>query len=280
MILKYRPQVQLFFCFMLMTQIAIASFHKNLWPKWEAHNPLSQKVISHQKWQDFLTHRVITNNEGIHLVDYSHLTDSDLAELRSYITGMSQLNINQYNRHEQLAFWLNVYNALVVQTIADYYPINSVQEINISPGIFNVGPWGANLITIQGVQLSLDDIQNRIIRAIFNDPRTHFALNDGTLGAANLSKQAFLGKTIDQQLNQASEDYINSLRGIQVIEGKLIASKIFEWYVDDFGGGEQDLIDHLSNYAHEPLRHQLKKISSINSFTYNWHLNSTVAPTL
>ena len=256
---------------------ALASFHKHIWPKWQAHNPLSQAVISHQQWQDFLTKCVYTNAEGINLVDYPHLTENDLTHLKQYIKHLSKININDYNRSEQLAFWLNLYNALIVQIIADYYPVDTVQEVNISPGLFSVGPWGANLVTIGGTQLTLDDIQNRIIRAIWNDPRTLYAINDGCIGAPNLSKQAYQGSTIDKQLNLATRDYINSMRGLQIIEGKLILSKMYEWYFDDFGGSESDIVHHLTHFANKSLHEDLSKIASINSYTYNWHLNSTVA---
>ncbi|WP_133128726.1 DUF547 domain-containing protein [Legionella nagasakiensis] len=266
----------LLFC-LLLSHMATASFHKNLWPKWSIHNPLSQEVISHQEWQDFLSRCVITNREGINLVDYTHLSKSDRDLLERYINHMSQIEISNYNRQEQLAFWLNLYNALTVQTIAHYYPVASIQEINISPGLFSVGPWGANLITINGTQLSLDEIHNRIIRAIWNDPRTHYAINNGSIGAANLSKQAFQGPLLEKQLNEAASQYINSLRGAQIIDDKLIVSKIYDWFIDDFGGEEQDLIKHLSQYAQEPFVEKLKQISKINLYTYNWHLNSTAS---
>ena len=234
-------------------------------------------VISHQEWQEFLTRHVITNNEGINLVDYPHLTDADIKSLKHYIVSMSEIDINNYNRNEQLAFWINLYNALVVHKIAEYYPVDTVHEVNISPGLFSVGPWGANLVTVAGKKLSLDDIHNRIIRAVWNDPRTHYAINDGCIGAANLSREAFQGSTVDKQLQEAAHGYINSLRCIQVIDGKLIVSKIYEWYIDDFGKNEVDLVKHLSTYASEPLRSQLQQISSINNYIYNWHLNSTLA---
>lgn len=134
---------------LLLTGLAHASFYKSLWPQWEVNNPLSKEIISHQLWQDFLNRRVITSPENINLVDYEHFSQTDLNLLKDYLRDMAQININNYNRAEQLAYWINVYNALTVQTIANYYPISTVQEINISPGLFSVGPWGANLITIK-----------------------------------------------------------------------------------------------------------------------------------
>ncbi|AWN72643.1 DUF547 domain-containing protein [Legionella anisa] len=264
----------IFIVMLLVSGLANASFYKNLWPKWEVNSPLSKEVISHKLWQDFLNRRIVTNEENINLVDYTHMTQTDLNLLKDYLKSMSEVNINNYNRDEQLAYWINVYNALTVQIIANYYPVTSVQEINISPGLFSIGPWGANLITIKNTTLTLDDINNRIIRAIWNDPRTHYAVNNGTIGAPNLSRKIYQGKLIEEQLNQAASTYINSLRGVNVIEGKLIISKLYDWYEEDFGGTKHDVIFHLLQFAKEPLLSQLKHINSIDSYIYNWHINS------
>ena len=264
----------LLFLLVFFSCLGHASFNKSLWPRWEVNNPLSKSVISHQKWQDFLNRYVISNKEKINLVDYPHISPNDLNTLKDYVKEMSQINIDEYNRNEQLAYWINLYNALIVQTVANYYPVANIQEINISPGLFSIGPWGANIITIKGVPLSLDQINNRIVRPIWNDPRTLYAMNDATIGAPNLSKQAYTGDKIQEQLNDAANKYINSLRGVQVIEGKLILSKIYDWYQEDYGGTKQYVINHLLHFAHEPLLSQLKHINSVDSYVYNWHINS------
>ena len=155
----------LFFLLFLSTNLVHASLHKSLWSRWAVNNPLSTEVISHQLWQDFLDlHDVITNEEKINLVDYYYLTQKDLELIKSYIDSMSKIDIDNYNRQEQLAYWINLYNALTVQTVAMYYPLTTVQEINISPGLFSVGPWGANLFKVKNISLTLDEINNRIIR--------------------------------------------------------------------------------------------------------------------
>jgi hypothetical protein len=256
---------------------ANASFDKSLWPKWGVNNPLSHVVIPHDDWQTFLNRRVITNDdEGINLVDYAHLTKEDYDLLQSYINKMSKIDIDNYNRNEQLAFWINLYNALTVQIIASYYPVGSIEEINISPGLFSIGPWGKKLIIVGGSNLSLDEIQNRIIRPVWNDQRALYAIHNGSIGAANLSKKAYQGTALDEALDEAAFGYINSLRGAQVIEGSLIVSKIYDWFSEDFGGTKQNVITHLKQFAREPLRSQLKHVNDIDSYVYNWHLNSTV----
>lgn len=260
--------------FFLSTNVVHAFSYKRLWPQWLVNNPLSTQTISHQLWQQFLDDYLIINNEKISLINYEHINQKGYDLLNRYLKEMSEIDIANYNRQEQLAYWINLYNALTVQTVTSYYPIANIQEIRISPGLFSVGPWGANLITIKNTPLSLDDINNRIIRAIWNDQRTHYALNDATIGAPNLSKQVYKGATIEAQLNNAAFAYINSLRGAQFIEGKLIISKIYAWYEEDFGGSKQDVIKHLLFFAKEPLLSQLKHINSIDSYTYNWHINS------
>jgi hypothetical protein len=262
---------------LFFTGLAHATIYKNLWPEWEVNNPLSKNVISHQLWQEFLNRHVITNEENINLVDYAHITPIDLNMLKDYLKSMSQIDINNYNRAEQLAYWINVYNALTVQTVANYYPVSSIQEINISPGLFSVGPWGANLVTIKNTALTLDDINNRIIRPIWNDARTLYTLNNASIGAPNLSKKAYQGSYIEEQLNEAAFAYINSLRGVNVIEGRLIISKLYDWYEEDFGESKQDIITHLLQFSIEPLQSQLKHINTIDSYIYNWHLNSPAA---
>jgi hypothetical protein len=268
-----RTRYVIFILLVLIASWAQASFDKALWPKWEVNNPLSKEVISHQAWQDFLDRNVIANNEDINLVNYAKLTKEDIESLKNYVNKLSQIDIDNYNRQEQLAYWLNLYNALTVQTVAKYYPVANIKEIKISPGLFSVGPWGANLITIKNTKLTLDAINNRIIRPIWNDARTHYALNDATIGSPNLSKHAFQGAILEQQLNDVASTYINSLRGVQVIEGKLIISKIYDWYQEDFGGTKQEVVEHLLLFAMEPLLSQLKHINTVDSYIYNWHIN-------
>lgn len=273
----YYRFVMLFCLLLLINTSARAHFSKNLWPLWEANNPLSKEQISHNDWQTFLNKRVITNNEGINLVDYANLNDSDLKLLKNYIANLARINIDKFNRREQLAYWINLYNAITVYTVANYYPVDSIEEINTSPGLFSIGPWGAKLVTVNNTPLSLDEIQNRIIRPIWNDSRIHYAINNGSIGAANLSKQAYQGPIIESQLNHSALEYINSLRGAQVIEGKFIVSKIYEWYNEDFGLSKQNIINHIKQFAREPLSNQLNHINTIDNYIYNWHLNSTIA---
>ena len=269
------PCIALFIYLLVAHSFAFAAMENKIPLIWLKHNPHSHAIISYVAWQDFLTHHVIRNPEGIHLIDYPNLNRRDLDTLKNHLAHMSTIDITGYNRHEQLAFWINLYNALTVLTVAEHYPISSIQDIHITPGLFSTGPWGRPLIRVRGVALSLNDIHQRIIRPIWNDPRTHYALNNATMGAANIGQQAFQGDKLDEQLNAAAIEYVNSLRGAHVIEGKLIVSKLYAWFIDDFGGNERGLIAHLLPFANPPLRRKLMQINTVNMYVYNWHLNST-----
>lgn len=269
-------RITVLFLLLFITGNIFASFNKSLWPIWEVNNPLSKAVIQHSEWQEFLQKHLITNEEGINLIDYPNVRETDRQLLKKYIERMSGINISEYNRAEQLAYWINVYNAITVHTVASYFPVNSIDEINISPGLFSIGPWGAKLITVNNISLSLDEIQNRIIRPIWNDSRSHYALNNGAIGAPNLGKEVYTGEKLEQQLNLAAFDYVNSLRGVQVIEGELVVSKIYDWFSEDFGETKQNVINHIRQFAKEPLKHQLKHVNTIDNYVYNWHLNTTV----
>ena len=61
-----------------------------------------------------------------------------------------------------MAYWINLYNALTIKVILDHYPVESIWDIDISPGIFADGPWGRKLMTIEGETVSLDDIEHQI----------------------------------------------------------------------------------------------------------------------
>lgn len=268
---------KLFFLILLMIALPIgAAPHKNLWPVWQVNNPLSNLTIPHTEWQTFLTKSTGINEEGINLVDYGNLQESDKKLLQRYLDRMSSIPVHTFNRNEQLAFWINLYNALTVKIISEYYPVTSINDINISPGLFSIGPWSAKTVAVNQINLSLDEIQNRIIGPIWNDPRTHYALNNGTIGAPNLSREVYQGKILAEQLNQAACTYVNSLRGIQVIDGELLASKIYEWFNEDFGGSEKSLLIHLMQFAKPELKRKLFHLQSIHNYTYNWHLNTKI----
>lgn len=245
---------------------------KDLWSVWQTNNPNSKLTIDNHLYQDFLKKYVITDNNGVNLVKYSSVTAKDKASLENYLQYLATVKIDNYNRNEQLAYWANLYNALTIDTVLKHLPVTSILKIKLG-GMFSVGPWDAKLITVESRELSLNDIEHRIIRPIWNDSRTHYILNCASFSCPNIQKTPFNGQTIDSLLDTAAVNYVNSPRGVLIENGKLTVSQIYEWYGSDFGSNDQQIIRQISKYAKPQLKAQLTKFTEINKYDYNWLLN-------
>lgn len=250
-----------------------AAAKAELWPRWNTHNANSGERLSHDTWNAFLKSHVLTTRDGINRVDYAAVSTLDRQKLSAYISQLSDTAITRYNRAEQLAFWINLYNAVTVKVVLDHYPVSSIRKISISPGLFSRGPWGKQLVTVEGVPLTLDDIEHRILRPIWRDPRIHYAVNCASLGCPNLIKEAFTSDNTESLLNQGARDFINHNRAVSVSGNKLITSSIYHWFKDDFGGTDRGVIEHLRRFADPELQAQLAERDRINSHKYDWTLN-------
>jgi len=244
-----------------------------LWDRWLAHDAQSEETINHHAWSQLLNKYVVEGQDNLNRVAYQQVTHQDKYALKQYIKNISKRPISRFNRQQQRAFWINLYNALTVDIILDHYPVKSILEIKLSSGLFTRGPWKKKIVTIEEEELSLDDIEHRILRPIWQDPRTHYAVNCASIGCPNLSKQAFTAQNMDEQLNRAAESYINHPRGAEINKGKLVVSSIYEWFKEDFEGDDQGVIRHLKQYAKPELLKQLVTIQRIDDDQYDWQLN-------
>jgi hypothetical protein len=252
---------------------AVAAPQAELWSRWQMHDALSRATIDHGVWGELLQRRLVRGDDGINRVDYAAFSRDDKAALERYIQSLAALPISSYNRTEQMAYWINLYNALTVEVVLDHYPVDSIREIDISPGLFSDGPWGKKLIEVEGEELSLDDIEHRILRPIWRDPRIHYAVNCASLGCPDLRIEPFRGPTIDSQLDAAARAYVNHPRGVLIEGDDLVVSSIYDWFMDDFGASERDVIQHLRSYADAELRAALRRFTTIDDDRYDWDLN-------
>ncbi len=202
---------------------------------------------------------------------YAHVSDADRKRLDRYIDDLTALAISAYSRDEQRAYWINLYNALTVQVILDHYPVKSIRQIK--PNLFSVGPWRKKLITVEGEQLSLDDIEHRILRPIWRDPRLHYAVNCAAIGCPNLQTEAYTAANADTLLDRGARAYVNNPRGVAFRNGRLIVSSIYEWFQEDFGNSDEGVIGHLRRYAEPPLAARLNGTKRIAGDGYDWALN-------
>ena len=121
--------------------------------------------------------------------------------------------------------------------------------------------------------MTLNDIEHRILRPIWQDKRLHYVLNCASIGCPNLSTQAYTKENTPLQLSEAERTFLAHPRAVAFnAQGKLILSSIFDWYLEDFGGTETALLSYLAQ-EHGELSNQLRNYSSAIRYHYDWSLN-------
>lgn len=245
-----------------------------LWARWQKQNPASGEVIDHGVWDRFLKRLVVASHpSGINRLRYQAVTVEDLKNLKGYLEAMRGIIISNYNRAEQKAYWINVYNAVTVDVVLSRYPVASIRDINISPGFLARGPWGAKLFSAEEEKLSLDDIEHRILRPIWRDNRVHYAVNAASLGCANLQPAAFTAQNTEALLEKGAREFINHPRGVEIQNNRLKVSSIYVWFQEDFGRDAEGLMEHWQKYANPKLADALEKYNGGLTHDYDWRLN-------
>ncbi|CDU06217.1 conserved hypothetical protein [Vibrio coralliirubri] len=253
----------LFIVSLLFSTLAWSAPKSDLWPYWNQSDETNLEQVPHQDWQQFLDNYLVKQGQNT-LVRYKAVNTADKTKLKQYIKQLEQVNPLDYSKVEQYAYWVNLYNAVTVDLILDAYPIKSITKLG---GLFSFGPWGDDVVVVNGKPLTLNDIEHRILRPIWQDPRTHYAVNCASLGCPNLQPDAFTSDNTEALLEQAATEFVSSNKGVLVTNDKLQLSSIYEWFAVDFGT-EKQLFEHLNQY-------RAKSVPSANkiNYEYDWSLN-------
>jgi Protein of unknown function, DUF547 len=237
------------------------------------NNSNSSMTVDHSAWDRILSAYVVESPDGINRFAYGRVSKGDKQALKTYLATLQSVKVAALAESEQRAFWINLYNALTIDVVLDRYPVASIRDISLGGALFAVGPWKKELVSVEGRKLSLDDIEHRILRKRWRDPRVHYAVNCASIGCPNLMAKAFTGAALDQMLTEGARSYVNHPRGANVAGGRLRLSSIYDWYRRDFGSSDAEVIAHLSAYAEPGLNRQLAGIKSIAGYDYDWSLN-------
>jgi hypothetical protein len=262
------------------TATVLSAPKSDLWPRWQTHNAENNEVIDHSAWQIFLEKYIVTNElntessaiSGINRLRYAGVSEKDRTLLNNYLKILEGTAVSSFSRPQQRAFWINLYNASTINLILEHYPLETITNISFS--FFSFGPWDEDLLSVEGVELSLNDVEHRILRPIWKDKRIHYTLNCASLGCPNLLPQAFTYLNTESLLEQGARDYINHPRGVKIQGENLILSKIYEWYQADFGGNEEGVIKHLQRYSTNKKLKYLHADDLEIEYQYSWLLNA------
>ncbi|MEO1658022.1 MAG: DUF547 domain-containing protein [Pseudomonadota bacterium] len=226
-------------------------------------------TVDHTAWDAFLDSYVV-QADGMGLVAYADVTETDHASLKAYLTALQAIDPTLLGRDEAFAYWVNLYNAGTIDLILDNYPVRSIMLLlsGVQPG-----PWKRSIFVVDGHRLTLDQVEHSILREFWDEPRVHYALNCASIGCPDLTSDPYTGRDLDTMLNAAARGYINSPRGVRVEDGKLFASSIFKWFKEDFGDSQEEVIAHFIQYAEPELAEELSAFSKIDKDGYDWRLN-------
>jgi len=246
-----------------------------LWSRWAGHDESASISIDHAPWTAFLRRYRQLGRDGIAHVDYAAVSATDRQSLENWLGGLAAVQVTRLRRDEQFCFWVNLYNGLTVRTVLLSPNVASIRDINFGGGTFLRGPWDAPLISVEGEPLTLNDIEHRILRPIWRDPRVHYVVNCASLGCPNLPEEALTPPRREVMLTTAARGFIAHPRGVTVRPDGLVLSSIYNWFATDFDtdGG---VVAHVLRYAVDPHVGAIRAAPSILNYAYDWRLNRTI----
>lgn len=226
-------------------------------------NIFAQENKTHKTWNELLAKHV--DDKGH--VNYKGFI-KDKVKFEGYLAALEkEAPQDSWTKDEQLAFWLNAYNAFTVKLIIDNYPVKSIKDIGGSLYKINTA-WDIKFINIGGEEYDLNNIEHGMIRKQFNEPRIHFAANCASASCPILRNEAYVASKLDAQLTDQARTFIND--GIRncITKDKAKLSKLFKWYSGDFTK-DQTLIEFINKYADT----KMTKSTPIDYIDYGWTLN-------
>jgi Protein of unknown function, DUF547 len=214
-------------------------------------------------------------------VDYAawQASDADMQALDEFIRAIGRVSPD--NHPEQFAteglarrYWINAYNALVLDSVLDYWPLASVRDVKVSLSsriVSGKGFFYDREFLVGGRTINLLDLEEQVLESL-DDPRLHFALNCASDSCPVLRASDWS----EQELERAARDFINNPENVAIEDGRLYLSRIFKWYRKDF---PRDIVAYLRNYADARLDADLATAAKdgfpIRYRDYDWSLNAS-----
>lgn len=253
--------------------IAAQSQLSRLTQHWTAHDENSTATVDNSAFADLLNKYVVVRDDAPNLFRYKKVTPDDHKRLQTYIHKLSNVALAKYNRNVQLAYWLNLYNAALLNLVLDHYPVDSIRDINWG----QAKAWEIPVVRVDGIRLSLANILHAILRPIWQRPLIYYGLGSAALGGPELRPEPYTGDDIYLQLRADAKHFVNSPQDLRIKDNQLIVSKFFDRYRNAFGRSDTALISQLREHAAPALSARLDVFNTISAFTFDWHLNDAAA---
>lgn len=230
--------------------------------------PQQQIDHSHAAFTSILSKHV--KNE---LVDYAGIKKNP-APLNTYLDTLASVPesaFKKWDKKQQMAFLINLYNAATLKLVIDHYPVKSIKEIGGAQG-----PWKQKVVRLFGKIETLDHIEHNLLRPKYKDPRVHFAVNCASIGCPALRAEAFQAEKLDAQLDEQGRIFIRdtSKNSVDAKNKTLNLSEIFDWFKDDFTAKSGTVEKFISGYVSDADQKVIQQGGlAIKKTKYDWNLN-------
>jgi hypothetical protein len=233
---------------------------------------------SDKPYQSLIAKYAVADGDG---VDYAawQASAEDMAAMDDFIRLIGHVSPTSHpelfpSQDRAKSYWINAYNALVLDAVLDHWPLDSVRDVTVSlssrilPG---KGFFYDQDVVVGGEVTNLKKLEEHVLESL-DDPRLHFALNCASESCPVLRASDWS----DAELDQAARDFVNNIENVEVADGRLVLSRIFKWYKKDF---PRDIASYLKNYAGPGLEAQLAVAIAedypVTYRDYDWSLNAS-----
>jgi hypothetical protein len=218
------------------------------------------------------------------VVNYKAIKNDE--RFKHYIEMLKNVDTASIDPNERLAFWINMYNAWTIKIVIDNYPLKSIKDLGadfVIGTMFRTTVWDKDLVEINGATMSLNDIENDIIRK-YRDARVHFAIVCASKSCPPLRNEAYEGDKLNKQLDEQARSFLSDTtkNKFDLERKRLMLSKIFNWFEKDFtrdlsfGKEKGSVIKFIARFVPKATADKLlanEKDIDIDYLEYDWSLN-------
>lgn len=238
-----------------------------------SHTPPVNRIARATGSRIIVGNTAITNQEGNRVFLHA-FKEAEVAYLRKIrdelLAAPSSLPLSEFSRNEQLAYWLNLHNIIVLAKISEEYPVTYLN------GFFDAEDPEAFINLKQfrfaDTVISLADIQQHVLTN-WHDPVVIYGFYMGAIGTPNIRTSAYKAATVYKDLEDNAVDFVNSLRGTQIWRSnKLKVSSYYKRMNSVFPDFDRDVRTHLEKYADDNFKRRIAVTQSISAEIEDWHI--------
>ncbi len=243
--------------------------------KFAAHEPSSVLKPDYDAINEFLG--VFSERRGGRmLLTYSRMLPQGLVVLRQYRSYLETIPVTKLTRDRQLAFWLNLHNWMVIEAVLEQDRSEDLEDARGTPEDPG-GPWTEKRVRIEGVLVSIHDIETKIVLAHWDDPRVLYGLYQGTIASPALNSRAFVGDTVWGDLEALGRGFLSTETHLKVRGRTARLSELFEWYKPAlFGGDDDTLLAHVRSLAPSELQDAFGKVRRVRPIDFDYQVERLV----